>query len=63
VLVVEGGRIVEDGDPRELMADEKSRYRALVEADERVRRELWSAAHWRNIRVADGRVEELSGTP
>ena len=54
VVVIEGGRIVEQGAPAELGAG--SRYRALLEGDERARRELWSASSWRRARLDDGRL-------
>jgi len=58
VLVVEGGRIVEDGAPAELAAGPGSRYRALLDAEEAVRTGLWEGADWRRVRVEDGRVTE-----
>jgi len=62
-LVVENGRIVEDGNPADLVRQENSRYRALLEAEETVREGSWSGAHWRHLRLEDGRVvEELQRT-
>ena len=59
-LVVEHGRIVEDGSPAELARQENSRYRALLEAEESVREGSWSSDHWRHLRLEDGRlIEEL----
>ena len=58
VLVVEDGRIVEDGDPRELSASADSRYRALLNAEDAVRRSLWSSAQWRRVRLGEGRLFE-----
>jgi ATP-binding cassette subfamily B protein len=58
VLLVEGGRVVEDGPPAELAAREGSRYRAMLEADEAVRAALWDAAGWRWLRLVKGRLEE-----
>ncbi len=54
VLVVEGGRIVEDGAPEALLARPESRYRALRDADRAQRDALWSAARWHKIRIANG---------
>ena len=62
-LVVENGRIVEDGNPADLVRQANSRYRALLEAEETVREGSWSGAHWRHLRLEDGRVvEELQRT-
>jgi ABC-type bacteriocin/lantibiotic exporter with double-glycine peptidase domain len=59
-LVVENGRIVEDGVPAELARQANSRYRTLLEAEESVREGSWSSGHWRHLRLEDGRlVEEL----
>lgn len=52
VLVVEGGRIVEDGVPREL-ADADSRYAELLSAEKRALARL-AGSEWRRLRVEDG---------
>jgi ABC-type bacteriocin/lantibiotic exporter with double-glycine peptidase domain len=63
-LVVENGRIVEDGNPAELARRTNSRYRALLEAEESVREGSWSSGQWRHLRLDDGRlVEKLQRTP
>ncbi len=61
VLVIEGGRIVEDGDPLELAEQNHSRYGELLEAEESVRERLWSSSDWRRIRLQDGLIRERSG--
>ncbi|MDC0685546.1 ATP-binding cassette domain-containing protein [Sorangium atrum] len=61
VLVVDGGRVVEDGAPAELAARPGSRYRALLEAEAAVQRGLWSSGGWRRLRVARGRIAEAAG--
>ncbi|WP_437947092.1 ATP-binding cassette domain-containing protein [Sorangium sp. So ce296] len=58
VLVVEGGRVVEDGAPRALMDDPRSRYRALAEADARARDEVWSKGRFRSATMESGRLTE-----
>ena len=58
VLVVEEGRIVEDGDPRELAADRSSRLHAMLEAERAVREELWSGGEWRRLRLDGGVLTE-----
>lgn len=57
VLVIEDGRIVEDGAPADLAA-RPSRYRALCDAETALRRDMWGAARWRRVQVAEGRVVE-----
>jgi ATP-binding cassette subfamily B protein len=60
VLVVAGGKIVEDGAPEALAARAGSAYRALLEAEEAVREGLWSSAAWRRIRLEAGRIVEAA---
>jgi ATP-binding cassette subfamily B protein len=55
VLVVENGRIVEDGDPSTL-AREPSRYAAMLAAEHAVRSELWSGAGWKRVKLEGGRL-------
>jgi ATP-binding cassette subfamily B protein len=65
VLVVEGGRVVEDGAPGRLAADAGSRYRGLLDAENEVRAGLWSGSAWRRLRLVGGRVvgHEVGGRP
>ncbi|WP_438005488.1 ATP-binding cassette domain-containing protein [Sorangium sp. So ce321] len=58
VLVVDGGRVVEDGAPSELAARPGSRYRALLEAEAEVQRGLWASGGWRRLKVVRGRLAE-----
>ena len=59
VLVMERGRIVEDGPPARLLA-QTSRYRALLDAERTVREDLWAAAEWRRLWLEDGELKEHS---
>lgn len=58
VLLIEGGRLVEDGVPAELSTLIGSRYRSMLDADRAVREGFWSDPSWRHIRLDDGVVEE-----
>jgi ATP-binding cassette subfamily B protein len=58
VLVIDGGKLVEDGKPEELAARDGSVYRALLDAERAVHEELWADAAWRRCRVAEGAVQE-----
>jgi ATP-binding cassette subfamily B protein len=62
VLVVEGGRIVEDGPPGELADRPGSRYRALLDAEREVREGLWESPVWRRLRMEGGRLSEGEGS-
>jgi ATP-binding cassette subfamily B protein len=56
VLVVEDGRIIEDGAPETLIARE-SRYRELVDAEAAVGESIWKGDFWRRFTLADGRLK------
>jgi len=58
VLVVEEGRIVEDGAPRELARDPTSKLHSMMEAERAVREELWSGGDWRRLRMQEGSLLE-----
>jgi ATP-binding cassette subfamily B protein len=54
VLVIEEGRIVEDGDPRELAQNPESRLHAMLRAERMVRDELWAGSEWRRLQLEKG---------
>ncbi|HEX2571150.1 MAG TPA: ATP-binding cassette domain-containing protein [Polyangia bacterium] len=56
VLVVEGGRIVEDASPHTLVAHEDTRYRALLATEAAVRETTWSGTDWRRLRIQQGQL-------
>lgn len=56
VLVVEDGRIIEDGVPAEL-AVRASRYRALLDTEKQVRDQMWQGKQWRRLQLRNGRIE------
>jgi ATP-binding cassette subfamily B protein len=58
VLVIEQGRIFEQGVPRTLHAQPKSRYRALLEEEGAMQRDLSANASWRRLRLQGGRISE-----
>lgn len=59
VLVIEGGRVVEDGAPAELM-ERPSRYRELVLREREVLRDVWEDPTWRRLALREGRLTERS---
>jgi ATP-binding cassette subfamily B protein len=61
VLVMEGGRIVEDGTPSDLAEQPQSRYSALLQAEVVVRQGLWSHGRWRRLWLNAGRLREDDG--
>jgi ATP-binding cassette subfamily B protein len=58
VLVIDGGRIMEDGDPAELGNYPLSRYAALVRGDRDMHTTEWSAAKWRRVWLAEGKIRQ-----
>ena len=62
VIVIEGGRVVEDGAPAHLAARPGSRYAALLEAETAVREGLWSSATFRRLRFERGRLAGAEGS-
>lgn len=56
VLVIEEGRIIEDGTPQDLAAQSGTRYQQLLEAEEQVRQGLWASADWQRLWIDDGRL-------
>ncbi|WP_437592973.1 ATP-binding cassette domain-containing protein [Sorangium sp. So ce1000] len=56
VIVVERGRVVEDGAPADLAARPGSRYAALIEAEAAMIDGLWASAAWRRLRIEQGAV-------
>jgi ATP-binding cassette subfamily B protein len=57
VLVIEEGRIAEQGRPAELRAVRDSHYAQMLESEAHIRR-LWSADFWRRIEIRSGRAVE-----
>ena len=58
VLVIDGGRIAEDGAPADLERDPDSQYRTVLDAEEEVRVDMWSSSVWRRMRIRSGRLGE-----
>jgi ATP-binding cassette subfamily B protein len=57
VLVVEDGRLAEDGAPR-MLAAEQSRFKRLLDAEAHALLELWGDSAWRRLFVAKGKVTD-----
>jgi ATP-binding cassette subfamily B protein len=58
VLVIDNGKIVEDGDPAELSKQPGSRYAALVRHDHEMHEREWSGDRWRRVWIDGGKVRE-----
>jgi ABC-type multidrug transport system ATPase subunit len=56
VVVIEEGRILEQGAPAELAASEGSRYKAFLEAEQAVHESLWASADWRKMVIQGGEL-------
>jgi ATP-binding cassette subfamily B protein len=60
VLVVEQGRIIEQGSPRELYEKTDSRYRTLCDQERITRQRLWSGSSWRHLKMSSGVLNETT---
>ncbi len=56
VWVVEGGHVIEHGKPAVLASVPGSRYRALLDAEEQAKTEVWSNTSWTRARMVDGQI-------
>lgn len=59
VVVIDGGRIVEDGSP-EAMVRQGGLFSALLDEHRATRSALLHGAHWRRLHVEDGAAREVS---
>lgn len=58
VVVVDRGRVVEQGVPRELSKIDGSRYHELLAKEREVHEKLWSNVRWRRLWMHEGRLNE-----
>jgi ATP-binding cassette subfamily B protein len=58
VIVLDGGRVVEDGHPRQLAGAPFSRLHALIEAQRRVERCVDASHGWRRARMDGHRIDD-----
>ncbi len=58
VLVLDGGRIVEDGAPSELAANPESRYATLAAGDREMHATEWAGDRWRRVWMDEGKLRE-----
>lgn len=63
VLVIDGGRLVEEGAPSDLSSRTDSKFAALLRAETELRAEGWSDPRWRRLRMRAGRLEAETGAP
>jgi len=56
VLVLEEGRIVEDGNPQELARNPESRFYAMLDAERAIREEFWNGPEWHHLRLENGQL-------
>jgi ABC-type bacteriocin/lantibiotic exporter with double-glycine peptidase domain len=58
VIVLESGRVVDDGKPSVLSKQPGSQYATLLAAERAVKADLWSAGRWRRWHMRDGSILE-----
>jgi ABC-type transport system involved in cytochrome bd biosynthesis fused ATPase/permease subunit len=54
VVVMDRGRIVEQGDPQKLMENAQSAYVSMLRSERLLEEELFGATHWRRLRLNEG---------
>lgn len=59
VLVIEGGRLVEEGRPAVLSVDPGSRLSRLLDAEKRLHSALFEQSEWRRWRIEDRTLTEI----
>jgi ATP-binding cassette subfamily B protein len=59
VLVIDDGRLVEDGQPA-CLAAAPSRYWRLLNAEREVLHQLWNGKDWRRVAIRDGLAHEVA---
>ncbi|MBN1944300.1 MAG: ATP-binding cassette domain-containing protein [Bradymonadales bacterium] len=65
VVVIEGGRLAEEGEPHLLAERPDSHYRQMLLAEQEVRKRLWSGTDWRKLWLEKGKLaaEHDGGLP
>jgi ATP-binding cassette subfamily B protein len=56
VLVMDNGRLVEDGEPLHLAQTPSTRYRRMLQTQENVMRRVVANGDWKRIRLESGRI-------
>jgi ATP-binding cassette subfamily B protein len=56
VIVIENGKIIEQGIPDELASRPESRYHALLAAEEEVRTQMWASTKWQRMQIENGHL-------
>ncbi len=59
IVVIEQGRIVEQGRPQELRANPVSRYSTLIQEEHAVLRDVWAHPRWRRVNLQAGALHEV----
>ena len=62
VLIVERGRIVENGTPRALMKRQHGRYQAMLKAEKALQKRIWSSESWRRFKLEAGKLIDWKKT-
>ncbi len=58
IIVVRGGRIVQDGSPADLLAQRTGHYAQLFRFEETRQTALWSSPDWTQLEMVDGQLKE-----
>ena len=58
VIVIENGKIIEDGNPKDLINIENSSYKSIIDNEIKVRKKILESVQWKKIRVENGCIVE-----
>ena len=54
VLVIDQGRIIQDGRPTELAQQPGSRFQSMLQAERSIREQIWATSDWRHFKLEEG---------
>ena len=57
VIVMDGGRVVEVGSPKELLEQSTSAYAEMLSEHSRVQEETWGSGVWKRVELSNGAVD------
>ena len=58
VLVIEEGRLIEDGHPSKLARQPGSRFKSMLQAEHAIREQIWATGDWRRLKLEEGALAE-----
>jgi ABC-type bacteriocin/lantibiotic exporter with double-glycine peptidase domain len=60
ILIMEGGAVVEDGAPAELLRTESSRFKHMLDEEAELKRRWFRSVGWRRLHIENGILQDVS---